>query len=192
MPAWVNLKLNDPPGEIVPLPKELPVTVCGAEVVLFQITVVPMLIFRVCGLNAKVPLLSVVIVTTTVETGIGVGVGFGGVGVGDGFGGIGVGLGLEIVGVEVGLGDVGFGPDRVGVGVNPIGLDVGDKADGVFVGPTLDVLATVRSVLAVVVLLSPSQATRTINNAAIKRLYQATRLDTYKFFSIQSICSRLV
>ena len=183
MPAWVNLKLNDPPGEIVPLPKELPVTVCGAEVVLFQITVVPMLIFRVCGLNAKVPLLSVVIVTTTVETGIGVGVGFGG---------IGVGLGLEIVGVEVGLGNVGVGPGRVGVGVNPIGFDVGDKADGVFVGPTLDVLATVGLVLAVVVLLSPPQATRTINNAAIKRLYQATRLDKYKFFSIQSTLSRLV
>ena len=183
MPAWVNLKLNDPPGEIVPLPNELPVTVCGAEVVLFQMTVVPAETFSACGLNAKAPSLSVVIVTTTVETCVGVG---------DGFGGIGVGLGLEIVGVEVGLGDVGFGPDRVGVGVNPIGLDVGDKADGVFVGPTLDVLATVRSVLAVVVLLSPSQATRTINNAAIKRLYQATRLDTYKFFSIQSICSRLV
>jgi len=183
VPAWVNLKLNDPPGEIVPLPNELLVTVCGAEVVSSQMTVVPTLMFRVCGLNAKAPSLSVVIVTTTVETGIGVGVGFGG---------IGVGRGLEIVGVEVGLGDVGVGPSRVGVGVNPIGLDVGDKVDGVFVGPTLDVLATVRSVLAVVVLLSPSQATRTINNAAIKRLYQATRLDTYMFFSIQSASSRRV
>ena len=185
MPAWVNLKLNDPPGEIVPLPNELPVTVCGAEVVLFQMTVVPTLMFRACGLNAKAPLLSVVIVTTTFETGVGVGVGFGGIGVGDGFGGIGVGLGLEIVGVEVGLGDVG-------VGVRPDGFDVGDKTDGVFVSPTLDVMATVGAVLAVVVLLSPPQATRTINNTAIKRLYQATRLDSYMFFSIQSASSRLV
>ena len=183
MPAWVNLKLNDPPGEIVPLPKELPVIVCGTDVVLFHMTVVPMLIFRVCGLNAKVPLLSVVIVTTTVETGIGVGVGFGG---------IGVGLGLEIVGVEVGLGDVGVGPGRVGVSVNPIGFDVGDKADGVFVGPVLDVLATVRSVLAVEVLLFPPQAIRTINSAVDKRLYQAMRPDTYMFFSIQGASSRLV
>jgi len=77
VPAWVNLKLNDPAGEIVPLPNELPVTVCGAEVVLFQITVVPAVIFRACGLNAKVPLLCVVIVTTTVGAGVGVGVGVG-------------------------------------------------------------------------------------------------------------------
>jgi hypothetical protein len=178
----VNLKRNDPPGEIVPLPNELPVTVCGAEVVLFQITVVPGVIFRACGLNVKTPLLSVVMVTTTVGTCVGVGVGFCGVGVGDGFGGIGVGLGLDIVGVEVGLGEFDVGP---------VGLGVGDKTNGVFVRPTFCVLVTVGSVLAVVVLLSPPQATRTINNAVIKRLYQATRLETYMFFSIQNTCSRL-
>ena len=147
----MNLKLNDPPGEIVPLPNELPVTVCGADVVLFQMTVVPMLMFRVCGLNAKAPLLSVVIVTTTVGAGVGVGVGFG----------------------------------RVGVGV-------GDGAEGVFVVPTVIVLALVGAGVAVAVLLSPPHAVNVINSAAIKRLYQATRLDTYKFFSIQSTCSRLV
>ena len=89
---------------MVPLPNELPVTVCGAEVVLFQITVVPAEIFRVCGLNVNTPVLSVVIVTTTVETCVGVGVGFCGVGVGDGFGGIGVGLGLEMLASRYGLG----------------------------------------------------------------------------------------
>ena len=178
MPTWVNLKLNNPPGEIVPLPNELPVTVCGAEVVLFQITVVPSVMFRACGLKVNAPVLSVVIVTTTFETCVGVGVGFCGVGEGDGFGGIGAGLGLEIGAVEVGLGNVDVGPGLVVVGINPFGSDVGDKSDGVFVRATLDVTATVGSVLAVTVLLSPPQATRTINNITIRRLYQATCLDT--------------
>ena len=128
---------------------------------MFQITVVPTVIFRVCGLNVNTPVLSVVIVTTTIETCVGVGVGFCGVRVGDGFGGIGVGLGLEIVGVKVGLGNVG---------VKLFGSVVGDRSDGVFVRPTLDVTATVGSDLALVVLLSPPQATRTINNVVIKRL----------------------
>jgi hypothetical protein len=172
----VNLKLNDPPGEIVPLPNELPVTVCGADVVLFQMTVVPMLMFRVCGLNAKAPLLSVVIVTTTVGAGVGVGVGFGRVG---------VGVGLETVGVGVGRASVGVGFGRVGVGV-------GVGAEGVFVVPTVIVLALVGAGVAVAVLLSPPHAVNVINSAAIKRPHQATRLDTYKFFSIQSASSRLV
>jgi len=94
VPAWVNLKLNDPAGEIVPLPNELPVTVCGAEVVLFQMTVVPAETFSACGLNAKVPLLCVVIVTTIVSADFGVGVGFGGVGIGVGFETVGVGVDL--------------------------------------------------------------------------------------------------
>ena len=192
MPTWVNLKLNNPAGDMVPLPYELPVTVCGTEVVLFQKTVVPAVMFRACGLKVNAPVLSVVIVTTTVETCVGIGVGFCGVGEGDGFGGIGVGLGLEIVAVEVDLGNVDVGPSLVVVGINPFGSDVGDMSDGVFVRPTLDLTATVGLVLAVKVLLSPPQATRTINNIAIRRLYQATRLDTYLFFSIQNTCSRLV
>jgi hypothetical protein len=172
----VNLKLNDPPGEIVPPPKELPVTVCGAEVVLFQITVVPAVMFRACGLNAKAPLLCVMIVTTTVGAGVWVGVGFGRVG---------VGVGLETVGVGVDRAGVGVGFGRVGVGV-------GDGAEGVFVVPTVVVLALVGAGVAVAVLLSPPHAVNVINSAAIKRPYQATRLDTYKFFSIQSASSRLV
>lgn len=156
MPAWVNLKLYDPPGEIAALPKELPVTVCGAEVLLFQITMVPAVIFTVCGLNPKAPLLCVMIVTTTVGAGVGVGVGFFGVG---------VGLGRKTVGVGVGLGCVGVG---VGRG------EVGDGADGVFVVPTIVVLVFVGAgVVTVAGLLSPPQAVNTINSDTIKRLYQA-------------------
>jgi len=172
----VNLKLNDPPGEIVPLPNELPVTVCGAEVALFQITVVPAVIFRACGLYAKVPLLCVVIVTTIVGAGVGVGVGFSGVG---------IGVGFETVGVGVNLCGVGVGTDRVGVGL-------GDGAEGVFVVPTMVVLAFVGADVAVAVLLSPPHAANIINNAAIKRLYQAMCLDTYMFFCIQGASSRLL
>ena len=134
----------------------------------FQITVVPTVMFRVCGLNVNAPVLSVVIITTTVETCVGVGVGFCGVC---------VGVGLVTVGV-------GVGRTGVGVGFGLVGVGVGDWAEGVIVEPMLDVLATVGSVLVVVVLLSPPQATRTINNTVIKRLYQAKRLDTYLFFSI--------
>ena len=176
MPTWVNLKLKDPPGEIVPLPNELPVTVCGAEVVLFQIMVVPAVTFRACGLNVNAPVLSVVIFTMTVETCVGVGVGFCGVG---------VGVGLETVGVGVGRACVGVGFGRVGVGV-------GDGAEGVFVEPTVIVLASVGAGVAVAVLLSLPHAVNIINSAAIKRLYQAMCLDIYMFFSIQSASSRLV
>ena len=42
------------------------VTVCGACVAFFQATVVPTLIVSVLGLNTKLPLLSVVIITVTV------------------------------------------------------------------------------------------------------------------------------
>ena len=146
-------------------------------------TIVPTEIFSACGLNVKLPLLSVVIVTTTVGTGVGVGVGFGGTG---------VGLGLETVGVGVGLGNVGVGAGRVDVGVSPAGIDGGDNADGVFVGPTKFVLATVGAVVTVAVLLSPPQAANTINSAAIKRLYPAIRLDKYVLFTIKSASSRLI
>jgi hypothetical protein len=175
------LKLYEPPGEIPALPKELPVTVCGAAVLLFQVTVVPAVILSVWGLNAKAPLLCVIIVTTTVGPGVGVGVGLGGVGVGVGF--CGVGLGLKTVGVGVGL-------DSVGVGV---GRDVvGDGAEGVFVVPTIVVLSAVGVVVTEVGLLSPPQAVNTINSATIKRLYQAKGLNTYMFLSILSASSRPV
>lgn len=166
------MKLYDPPGEIAALPKELPVTVCGAEVLLFQMTMVPALIFTVCGLNPKAPLLCVMIVTTTVGAGVGVGVGFFGVG---------VGLGLKTVGVGVGL-------DSVGVGVGRD--DVGDGAEGVFVVPTIVVLPAVGVVVTVEVLLSPPQAVNTINSAITKRLYKVIGLDTYMFLSILSASSR--
>jgi hypothetical protein len=170
VPPWVNLKLNDPPGEIVPLPKVVPVTVCGAEVLLFQVTVVPAATFSAWGLKAKAPLLCVMIVTTTVGAGVGVG-----------FGGIGVGLGLKTVGVGVGL-------DSVGVGVGRD--DVGDGAEGVFVVPTIVVLPAVGVVVTVEVLLSPPQAVNTINSAITKRLYKVIGLDTYMFLSILSASSR--
>ncbi len=137
-------------------------------------TVVPAVIFSTEGLNANVPLLSVVIVTTNVGAGVGVGVGFGRVG---------VGVGLETVGVGVGRAGVGTGRDGVGVG---------DGEEGVFVVPTIVVLAFVGAGVAVAVLLSPPHAVNVINNAAIKRLYQAMRLDTYMFLSILSASSRLL
>jgi hypothetical protein len=139
-------------------------------------TVVPAAIFSACGLNANVPLLSVVIVTTNVGAGVGVGVGFGRVG---------VGVGLETVGVGVGRAGVGVGTGRDGVGV-------GDREEGVFVVPTIVVLAFVGASVALAVLLSPPHAVNVINSAAIKRLYQAMRLDTYMFLSIQNTCSRLL
>lgn len=136
-----------------------------------QVTVVPAAIFTVWGLNAKAPLLCVMIVTTTVGPGVGVG-----------FGGVGVGVGLETVDVGVGLGVVGVG----------LAVDVGDKAVGVFVVPTTAVLVTVGVVVTVVGLLFPPQAVNTINNDTIKRLYQAVGLDTYMFLSILSTSSRLL
>lgn len=51
--------------ELNALPSLL-VTVCGVCVVFFQMTVVPALIVMVFGLNVKVPVLSVVIVTIAV------------------------------------------------------------------------------------------------------------------------------
>ena len=104
------------------------------------------------------PVLSVVIVTTTLGAGFEVGVGFGRVG---------IGVGLEIVGV--GGTDVGVGVGRVGVG---------DGAEGVFVVPIIVVLTLVGAGVAVAVLLSPPHAVNVINSTAIKRLNQAMRLDT--------------
>lgn len=178
------MKLNDPPGEIVPLPKVLPVTVWGAEVLLRQMTIAPLVIFSVCGLNANIPLLSVVIVTTTVGDEVGVGVGFDRVG---------VGLGLEIAGVGSGLGGgVGVKPDRDDVGVSPGGIDVGDCADVVFVVLVIVVLAIVGAGVAMAVLLSPPHAVKTTNSASIKRLDQAMLLDKYTFFTIHTTSSRLI
>ena len=72
MPALVKVWLNVPPlgdrGVLMPESNVVPsslVTVCGALVVLVQVTVVPTLMVRVAGLNAKVPLL--VIETAIVE-----------------------------------------------------------------------------------------------------------------------------
>lgn len=145
---------------------------------MFQVTVVPAVILSVWGLNAKAPLLCVIIVTTTVGPGVGVGVGLCGVGVGVGFWGVGVGLGLKTVGVGVGLINVGVG--------------VGEGVEGVFVASTIVVLATVGVVVIAVGLLSPPQAVNTINSAAIKRLYQAKGRNTYMFLSILSASSRPV
>jgi hypothetical protein len=134
------------------------------------VTVVPTLIFSICGLNAKEPVLSTVIVTVTVVAGR--------VGVGVGVGGTGVGVGFETVGVVPVLDNVGVGVGRDVVGVG---------ADGVVV-PTIVVLAVAGAgvivAVAVVVLLSPPQAVNTTNSAAIKRLNQAMCLDTYVFLSM--------
>ena len=68
----MNLKENDAPGATgveSPVLNVLPsllVTVWGACVVLFQITVVPTEIVSVFGLNVNWPLLSVVMVTVCV------------------------------------------------------------------------------------------------------------------------------
>jgi len=83
----------------------------------FHTTVVPTVIFSVCGLKAKVPL--VMIATfTVVGGGGGVGVGVGGLGVGDGLG-FGVGTGVARVGIGVGvvLAGVGVGFVLAGVGL---------------------------------------------------------------------------
>ena len=104
----MNLKLNDPPGEIVPLSKAplLLVTVCGAVVIFFQITVVPGAIVSDDGLKVKLPLLSVVMETTTAGGCVGEGVGLGvGLGVGEGVGTtcVGVGVGVGMCGTVVGV-----------------------------------------------------------------------------------------
>src|SRR6266852_6252741 len=143
----------------------------------------PLVIFSVCGLNANIPLLSVVIVTTTMGDEVGVGVGFDSVGVGPG---------LETVGVGFGLGGVGVKPGRDDVGVCPGGIDVGDSVDGVFVVPALVVLAIVGAGVAVALLLSPPHAVKTTNSASIKRLDQAKLLDKYMFFTIHTTSSRLI
>ena len=70
MPAVLKVKLNVPVcaaiGFEVPELKDFPsslVTVCGAAVVFFQVTVVPILMVNVAGLKANEPLLSVMIMT---------------------------------------------------------------------------------------------------------------------------------
>ncbi len=138
------------------------------------------------------PVLSVVIDTTTVETCVGVGVGFRGVGVGVGLGEVGVCTGFEIVGVGVGFEDNGVGSGRAGVGVDLVVSEVGVGEIEVFVRLLLDGLLIVELVLAVVVLPSPPQATSTIHNATIKMLCQTTGRNRYKFLSIRSASSRQV
>ena len=72
MPGVLKVKLNVPPAAIgfaVPESKDLPsslVTVCGAAVVFFQITVVLALMVKVAGLKAKEPLLPAMIMTVCV------------------------------------------------------------------------------------------------------------------------------
>src|SRR5437879_1378625 len=144
VPALVNLKLYVAPGLIVPLPKPLKLTVCGATVVFFHVTVVPTGILSALGLNAKLPLLSVLIITVT-----GVGGFVGGDRVGDGVGGtgvrVGLGVGLGLTGVGVGVCPIGteVGPGCLGDGVVAIGIDVGEAADGVFVVPAPAVMPLV-------------------------------------------------
>ena len=177
VPARVNLKLYVPPGLIVPLPKPLKLTVCGAAVVFFHVTVVPMGILSVLGLNAKLPLLSVMIITVTGVGGFGVGDG-----VGDGVGGtgvrVGLGVGLGLPGVDVGVCPVGT---EVGPGcVVPVGMDVGETADGVFVVPAPPVMPLVgeAEVLAVLLVLPP-QAVSTTNSASIAIPRQAMHRDKH-------------
>src|ERR1700682_1251711 len=80
VPALVKVKLNvslfAEMGVLMPESNVVPsslVTVCGAPVVLVQVTVVPTLMVMLAGLNAKVPLL--VIETAMAEPdGVAVGV----------------------------------------------------------------------------------------------------------------------
>ena len=91
---------------------------------------VPTVIFTVCGLNAKLPLL--IIDTLTVVGGVSVGLGRG---VGVGVVLVGVGLGRDGVGVAF----VGVGLGRDGFGVTVGGVDVGES----FVVPTIAVPVSV-------------------------------------------------
>src|SRR5437588_10863115 len=163
VPARVNLKLYIPPGLIVPLPKPLKLTVCGAAVVFFHVTIVPTGILSVLGLNAKLPLLFVMIITVT-GTGVRVG--------------LGVGLGLPGVGVGVCPVGTDVEPGCVGDGVVPVGMDVGEAADGVFVVPAPAVMPLVGEVEVLAVLLVlPPQAVSTTMRASIA--HQAMRRDKY-------------
>ena len=181
VPARVNLKLYVAPGLIVPLPKPLKLTVCGAAVVFFHVTVVPTGILSVLGLNAKLPLLSVMIITVTGVGGFGVGDG-----VGDGVGGtgvrVGLGVGLGLPGVGMGVCPVGteVGPGCVGDGVVPVGMDVGEAAVGVFVvlAPTVMPLVGEAEVLAVLLVLPP-QAVSTTMRVSIVIPPQAMRRDKH-------------
>lgn len=140
----MNLKLNEPPGEIVPLlnePLSL-VTVWGDCVVFLQITVVPGATVSEVGLKVKLPLLSVVIDTTTVEAGVGEGFGCG-VGVGTICVGAGVGVGVRGAGVGVDAAHVGDGVGLLAVGDGRSAVDVGDGGSGVFVAPLVEELTAV-------------------------------------------------
>ena len=170
MPAWVNLKLNVPPGEIVALSKAplSLLTVCGAVVLFFQITMVPTVIFSVCGLNAKLPLL--IIDTLTVVGGVGVGLGLG-VGVGVALVGVGVSVVLVGVGIAFALVGVGLGFDCVGAA--PGCVDVGEGV--LFVVPTTAVAVLVDAGTFVAGLLLPPQPASTIRKATIQRQQRATQ-----------------
>lgn len=185
VPALVNLKLYVPPGLIVPLPKPLKLTVCGAAVVFFHVTVVPAGILSVLGLNAKLPLLFVMIITVTGVGGFGVGDG-----VGDGVGGtgvrVGLGVGLGLPGVGVGVCPVGTGVGSgcVGDGVVPVGMDVGEATVGVLVVPAPAVMPLVgeAEVLAVLLVLPPQAVSTTMRaSVAIPRL--AMRRDKYNKYA---------
>lgn len=172
------MKLNVPPGEIVPLPNALPVTVWGADVLFFQTTVVPTAILRLAGLNVKLPLLSVVIETVTiVEAGVGFGVGVG-------FTSVGVGADLCSVGVHVGSGR------GEGVGVRPAGFAVGEGVSGVCVRLTAIVLTNVGEGLAVLVVLFPPQAATMTTRTASKRPKPTLCLDKDTFLIILTASSR--
>lgn len=162
---------------MVPLPKELPVTVCGAIVLLTQVTIVPGATLIEDGLKANLPFLSVMIETVTLGGGGGVGVGDGlGVGVGDGRGrGVGVGVGRG------GVVGVGVGRDRVGVGVGVdcdelVGANVGVEPAlvGVSVGALeMRAVVGVGVGLPVALPLLPPQAVISVNTASPSRQDQA-------------------
>lgn len=124
------MKLNEPPGAIIPLsqtPESL-VDVCNPVVLLFQVTIVPTFTFSVVGLNVKVPLLFVMIVMVTLGGGVGVGEGVGCDGL------VGVGVGLDDIAVGTGVACDGVVGADVGVEPALVGVSVGTSEIKAYVG----------------------------------------------------------
>ena len=176
----MNLKLNEPPGEIVPLlnePLSL-VTVWGDCVVFLQITVVPGATVRAVGLKVKLPLLSVVMDTITLEACVGEGFGCG-VGVGVGTICVGVGVGVRGAGVGVDAARVGDGVGLLAVGDGRTAVDVGDGGSGVFVAPLVEELTAIGEDEAGAAFepFSPPQAVMMTTTQNSRRATQARRPD---------------
>jgi len=118
---------------------------------------VPTVIFSVCGLNAKLPLLIIDTFTVVGDVGVGVGVVL-----------VGVGLGRDGVGVAF----VGVGLGRDGFGVTVGGVDVGES----FVVPTIAVPVSVgEAVLLATLPLPSSQPASTTRRSITQKPHKTMR-----------------